>query len=89
MLEELRLLSNLNDGRRRSLQILLLGQLGRLRDLLKGLDMVQFAQRIGVEYTLDALFEDETNAYIARGCRKTGRGGRSLPTASAGRSILW
>jgi general secretion pathway protein A len=87
MLEELRLLSNLNDGRRRSLQILLLGQLG-LRDLLKGPDMVQFAQRIGVEYTLDALFEDETNAYIARGCRKTGRGGRSLPTASAGRSIL-
>ena len=37
MLEELRLLSNLNDGRRRSLQILLSGQ-PALRDLLKGPD---------------------------------------------------
>lgn len=72
MLEELRLLSNLNDGRSRSLQILLSGQLG-LRDLLKEPGMVQFAQRIGVEYTLDALSEDETIAYIAHRLEIAGR----------------
>lgn len=86
MLEELRLLSNLNDGRRRSLQILLSGQLG-LWDLLKGPDMVQFAQRIGVEHTLDALSEDETIAYIAHRLEVAGRR-PPLFTTLAGRSVF-
>ena len=64
MLEELRLLSNLNDGRRRSLQILLSGQ-PALRDLLEGPGMEQFAQRIAVEYALEPLAEEEVIAYIA------------------------
>lgn len=72
MLEELRLLSNFNDGRRRALQILLSGQPG-LRDLLEGPGMVQFAQRIGVEYTLDALAEAETAAYIGHRLQVAGR----------------
>ncbi len=72
VLEELRLLSNLNDGRRRSLQILLSGQRG-LQDLLKGPEMVQFAQRIGVEYVLDGLSEDETVAYIDHRLQVAGR----------------
>ena len=86
MLEELRLLSNLNDGRRRSLQILLSGQLG-LRDLLKGPGMVQFAQRIGVEYTLDALSEGETLGYMAHRLEVAGRS-RPLFTNLAGRSVF-
>ena len=64
MLEELRLLSNLNDGRRRSLQILLSGQ-PALRDLIQGPGMEQFAQRIAVEYALEPLAEEEAIAYIA------------------------
>ena len=72
MLEELRLLSNLNDGRRRALQILLSGQ-PALRDLLEGPGMVQFAQRIGVEYTLDVLSEDEAAAYITHRLQVAGR----------------
>jgi len=72
MLEELRLLSNLNDGRRRSLQILLSGQSG-LRDLLVGSRMVQLAQRIGVESMLDGLSEDETSAYIGHRLQVAGR----------------
>lgn len=72
VLEELRLLSNLNDGRRRSLQILLSGQLG-LQDLLKRPGMVQFAQRIGVEYVLEGLSEDETVAYIDHRLHVAGR----------------
>lgn len=72
MLEELRLLSNLNDGRRRSLHILLSGQ-PRLRELLVGPEMIQFAQRIGVEYALDALGEDEVGSYIAHRLQVAGR----------------
>lgn len=72
VLEELRLLSNLNDGRRRALQILLSGQ-PALQDLLKGPEMVQFAQRIGVEYVLDGLSEDETVAYIEHRLQVAGR----------------
>ena len=72
MLEELRLLSNLNDGRRRSLQIHLSGQ-PALREHLKGPGMEQFAQRISVEYALDALAEDDTIAYIGHRVRVAGR----------------
>jgi len=71
MLEELRLLSNLNDGRRRSLQILLSGQ-PALRDLLKGPGMEQFAQRIAVEYALEPLAEEEAIAYIGHRVRVAG-----------------
>lgn len=86
MLEELRLLSNLNDGRRRSLQIMLSGQPG-LRDLLEGPGMVQFAQRIGVEYTLDVLSDDETVAYIRHRLQVAGRQA-PLFTTLAGRTIF-
>ena len=81
VLEELRLLSNLNDGRRRSLQIVLSGQPG-LQDLLKGPGMVQFAQRIGVEYVLESLSEDETVAYIEHRLQVAGRPLRLFSTLS-------
>src|SRR5262245_30688900 len=71
MLEELRLLSNLNDGRRRSLQILLSGQ-PPLRELLKGPGMEQFAQRIEVEYALEPLAAEEAIAYIGHRVRVAG-----------------
>jgi type II secretory pathway predicted ATPase ExeA len=86
MLEELRLLSNLNDGRRRSLQILLSGQ-PALRDLLKGPGMEQFAQRIAVEYALEPLAEEEAIAYIGHRIRVAG-GRRSLFSTLACRKIF-
>ncbi|MBX3326359.1 MAG: AAA family ATPase [Nitrospira sp.] len=86
MLEELRLLSNLNDGRRRSLQIVLSGQLG-LQELLKGPGLVQLAQRIGVEYLLDSLSEEETIAYIAHRLEVAGRE-TLLFTTLAGRYVF-
>jgi general secretion pathway protein A len=85
MLEELRLLSNLNDGRRRSLQILLSGQPG-LRGLLEGPGMEQFAQRISVEYALEPLAEEETVAYISHRVRVAG-GLRPLFSTLACRKI--
>ncbi len=86
MLEELRLLSNLNDGRRRSLQILLSGQ-PALRELLENPGMEQFAQRIAVEYALEPLAEEEAIAYIGHRVRVAG-GRRSLFSTLACRKIF-
>jgi type II secretory pathway predicted ATPase ExeA len=63
MLEELRLLSNLNDGRRHTLQIILSGQ-PDLRRLLQRPELVQLAQRISVDYHLEPFGEEETPEYI-------------------------
>jgi type II secretory pathway predicted ATPase ExeA len=63
MLEDLRLLSNLNDGRQIGLQIVLAGQ-PSLRAMLTRTDMRQFAQRITVDYALESLGEVDVQAYI-------------------------
>ncbi len=71
MLEELRLLSNLNDGRRQPLQIILSGQ-PNLRTLLKQGELVQLAQRISVDYHLEPFGEEETPDYIRHRIRVAG-----------------
>ena len=63
LLEELRLLSNLNDGNTLKLQIILSGQ-PDLHSLLQRIDMTQFAQRIVVDYHLEPLSEAETGQCI-------------------------
>ena len=63
LLEELRLLSNLNDGKTLKLQIILSGQ-PDLHTLLQRIDMTQFAQRIVVDYHLEPLSEAETGHCI-------------------------
>jgi len=72
MLEELRLLSNLNTGKDPILQIVLSGQPG-LRNLLRRSDMVQFAQRIDAEYHLEPMDAAETNQYIGHRVKTAGR----------------
>ena len=62
-LEELRVLSNLNVGKDLLLQTILIGQ-PELRAALKLQELRQFAQRISVEYHLDALQPEETSAYV-------------------------
>lgn len=84
-LEELRLLSNLHDGRRSCLQIILAGQPG-LRSMLQGPGMVQLAQRIGVEHALDALFEEELRGYVEHRIRIAG-GRRRLFSTLACRTV--
>jgi type II secretory pathway predicted ATPase ExeA len=81
MLEELRLLSNVNNGRNQPLQIVLSGQPG-LRGLLQRGDLVQFAQRISVDYHLQALGEDETPSYIRHRMAMAG-GARPVMTSQA------
>lgn len=71
MLEELRLLSNLNARKVHTLQVLLCGQ-PDLRTLLKRPDLIQFAQRVSVDYHLIPLQEAETEEYIRHRLRIAG-----------------
>lgn len=70
-LEELRLLSNMNDGKILRLQIILSGQ-PDLYTLLQRIDMTQFAQRIVVDYHLKPLTEVDTTRYIRHRIRVAG-----------------
>jgi general secretion pathway protein A len=63
MLEELRMLSNVNNERDLLLQIVLVGQ-PELLDTLKRPDLRQFVQRISVHFHLTPLEPAETAAYI-------------------------
>lgn len=62
-LEELRLLSNVNADKDQILQLILVGQ-PELWDKLSRPDLVQFAQRISVDYSLEPLSGQELAAYI-------------------------
>lgn len=62
-LEELRMLSNVNADKDQVLQVILVGQ-QQLRDTLRRPDLVQFAQRIAVDYHLTPLTVEDTRAYI-------------------------
>jgi len=64
MLEELRLLSNLESGADKLMQIILCGQ-PELKQTLGQPSLRQFKQRINVTYHLERLTEEETAAYLA------------------------
>lgn len=63
LLEELRLLSNLNQEKTLQLQIILSGQ-PDLHTLLRRVDMTQFAQRVVVDYHLQPFTKEEVAHYI-------------------------
>jgi len=63
VLEQVRLLTNLETTKQKLLQIILIGQ-PELRELLSRNDMRQLAQRITGRYHLEPLNRDETVAYI-------------------------
>lgn len=71
LLEELRLLSNMNDGKTLKLQIILSGQ-PDLHTVLQRIDMTQFAQRIVVDYHLKPLSESDTANCIRHRIRVAG-----------------
>ncbi len=71
LLEELRLLSNINADKDLVLQIILVGQ-PELRDLLNRPELLQFKQRISVDYFLASLNEQETEEYITHRVQKAG-----------------
>lgn len=80
-LEELRMLSNINAEKDQVLQIILVGQIG-LRDHLRDPSLEQFAQRIAVDYHLEALDPEETREYIRHRLKVAG-GDQNLFTDEA------
>jgi general secretion pathway protein A len=63
VLEQIRLLTNLETSTQKLLQIILIGQ-PELRTLLQREDMRQLAQRVTARYRLEPLTREETRAYI-------------------------
>jgi general secretion pathway protein A len=64
VLEQLRLLTNLETGKAKLLQIILIGQ-PELIELMSRNDLRQVAQRVATRYHLAPLTERETRAYVA------------------------
>jgi len=63
VLEQLRMLSNINVDKHKVLQLILVGQ-PDLWDTLRRPELVQFVQRIEVDYFLSSLDQEETKQYI-------------------------
>ena len=71
VLEQVRLLTNLETNTQKLLQIILIGQ-PELRELLDRNELRQLAQRITGRYHLDPLSADETEAYVRHRLRVAG-----------------
>jgi general secretion pathway protein A len=86
LLEEVRLLSNLETDDRKLLQIVLVGQ-PELRAKLDSPRLRQLRQRITVRYHLGALERDETEPYVLHRLRVAGADGRPSFTRPAIRGV--
>jgi general secretion pathway protein A len=71
LLEQVRLLTNLETSKQKLLQIILIGQ-PELRELLDRPEMRQIAQRITGRYHLEPLRKDDTRAYVSHRLRVAG-----------------
>jgi general secretion pathway protein A len=85
LLEEIRLLSNLETGKSKLLQIVLIGQPELNKTLLKP-EFRQLRQRINLRYHLQPLSEKETKEYIQKSLRIAGAN-RSVFTKQAIKEI--
>jgi general secretion pathway protein A len=84
VLEQLRLLTNLETNTRKLLQIVLLGQ-PELLTLLQRPELRQVAQRVVARYHLSHLSRPETAAYVAHRLRVGGAQPELIPEALGGR----
>lgn len=75
VLEQLRLLTNLETDERKLLRIILLGQ-PELGEMLDRQELRQLAQRITARYHLGALSRDDTNTYISHRLSRAGGSGQ-------------
>ncbi|MBI5506864.1 MAG: AAA family ATPase [Deltaproteobacteria bacterium] len=82
VLEELRLLSNLETSKEKILQIVLSGQ-PELEEKLRRPHLRQLRQRVGVRATLRAMRPDETRAYVETRLRSAGSEKAELFTGPA------
>ncbi|GLS13467.1 ATPase AAA [Hydrogenophaga electricum] len=86
VLEQLRLLTNLETSERKLLQIVLIGQ-PELRELLARPELEQLAQRVIARFHLGALTADETARYVQHRLQVAGLQGEGPFTAAALRRI--
>jgi general secretion pathway protein A len=87
VLEEIRILSNLETDQEKLIQIILIGQM-ELEAKLARKELRQLNQRIGVRYYLDPLNRKETDRYLAHRLRVAGNGGAIQFTGGAVREIF-
>ena len=80
VLEQVRLLTNLETSKQKLLQIILIGQ-PELRELLARNDLRQLAQRITGRYHLEPLSRDETARYIEHRLKVAGALGEVFDSA--------
>ena len=80
VLEQLRLLTNLETNERKLLQIILIGQ-PELRTMLARPELEQLAQRVIARYHLGPRSAPETGAYVAHRLAVAGAGGQPFPAA--------
>jgi type II secretory pathway predicted ATPase ExeA len=80
-LEELRVLSNVNDTRPLALQLVLVGQ-PELRSTLRQPKLRQLAQRVGADYHLGALSLEETRDYVRHRLRLVGARSEVISTGA-------
>lgn len=77
LLEQIRLLSNLETEKEKLLQIILVGQ-PELREKLASRELAQLRQRIAVRYHIMPLDRDELEGYICHRLNVAGAGGRNF-----------
>ncbi len=78
VLEQLRLLTNLETNQRKLLQIIILGQ-PELLDILARKEMRQLSQRITARFHLNGLSRDEVKAYISHRLAIAGQNAQLFP----------
>lgn len=81
VLEQMRLLTNLETNRRKLLQVILLGQT-ELREMIARPSLRQLAQRITARYHLEPLSKPEVEAYVAHRLAVSGARSRLFPPAT-------
>lgn len=81
VLEQLRLLTNLETNQRKLLQIIILGQ-PELLDILAKTEMRQLAQRITARFHLEPLTKSEVKAYVDHRLAVAGQNIRLFPESS-------
>ena len=82
VLEQIRILSNLETDKEKLLQIILVGQLN-LQTLLRSPEMRQLDQRVSIRYELKALDRETVSAYVAHRLTIAGGGAAVAFTAKA------
>jgi len=77
ILEELRMLTNINSGKNELLQLILIGQ-PELRALLSQHNLRQFAQRVAVSFHLREMDCETTSEYISHRLKRVGGSGEAF-----------